>query len=478
MGRTPPRDTRQRLPGTGFYCSQTSGGDAKDVAAFRDSPSKITEKSQCGNPGGGCGTMAGKMEEPGMTEKTASRSKNKAGARPGRLRICGWLLTAGCWLLMLWWLLAPPAPQTVESVYSRHFYPVLVSLLAPLSSAIPFSLSMLIIAAVITGFPLLWIANWVYRRRVRAMPHWRGLLWGFKWLVILVPLFYAWFLIFWGMGYQRIPPEARLGLDTSKITPAEAADLRARLLRIIKENAALPDQRDPDRAIAAIARAHEILAREWNGVDLRLPRRVKATPKGLLLANGTSGVCLPLMLEPHVDGALPPAAFVQVAAHELSHIAGINSEAEANLAGYAAGLRADDAFARYAAALDAYTDLARQLPREAMKSAMERLPEQARSDLRAAAEAAMKYRIQWFRKWSWRAYNQYLKSQGIEEGVKNYSRGITLFAWCWRKGLIDLPEAAPLGPDTRENAPTAQKKRPAHRIPRMPLRALTLPPVR
>ena len=55
-------------------------------------------------------------------------------------------------------------------------------------------------------------------------------------------------------------------------------------------------------------------------------------------------------------------------------------------------------------------------------------------------EANPKYRIQWFSRYSWKVYNKYLQAQGIKEGTKNYSRGITLFTYAWRKGLVNLPD--------------------------------------
>ena len=138
-----------------------------------------------------------------------------------------------------------------------------------------------------------------------------------------------------------------------------------------------------------------------------------------------------------MDGALPDASFVSVAAHELGHIAGYCREDEATLIGYVSGLRASDPLARYACALRAYVDL---LPVKGKKEAFEALPEMARNDLKKTQEVARKYRNPLVSKLSWTVYNQYLKTQGVEEGVKNYDRGILLFAGAWRKGLTGLPQ--------------------------------------
>ena len=115
-------------------------------------------------------------------------------------------------------------------------------------------------------------------------------------------------------------------------------------------------------------------------------------------------------------------------------------EGETNLIGYIAGLRADDPYARYAVALGVYRSVAGQRGPEAYRQAVERLPEQAREDMRLAREASARYHIDWFQKWSWRAYNQYLKSQGVREGVASYGRGAQLLARAWRAGHLELPE--------------------------------------
>ncbi len=149
-------------------------------------------------------------------------------------------------------------------------------------------------------------------------------------------------------------------------------------------------------------------------------------PNGFVLSRGTSGVGAPFTLVALVDKGLPDTALVYSAAHELGHIAGFCPEDEASFAGWIAGLNADDKFARYACALSAYSDLIDH------KNAFEALPESAQQDLKKADDAYRKYRIGWFSRISWRTYNRYLQSQGVQEGVKNYSHGITLLIYAMR----------------------------------------------
>jgi hypothetical protein len=133
---------------------------------------------------------------------------------------------------------------------------------------------------------------------------------------------------------------------------------------------------------------------------------------------------------------LPETALVYSAAHELGHLAGFCPEDEASFAGYISGMQADDGFARYACALSAYVDLISRLKPEDFERAVQSLPEAARQDLIKSDEAYRRYRIRWFSRISWSAYDRYLQAQGIKEGVQNYSHGITLLAYAWRKGML------------------------------------------
>jgi hypothetical protein len=262
-------------------------------------------------------------------------------------------------------------------------------------------------------------------------------MWGIRSAFLCIPVFLVWFIAFWGAGYRRLPVEERLHLDIAAVSDSEARGLRDLLLEQVKRNLTPAQKRDPSRAVQTIASAMARIVAEWDGRDIELPRRVKPVVKGLLLFSGTSGVCVPFTLEALADSGLPETAFVYSAAHELGHVAGFCPEDEASFAGYFSGLQSDDKFARYACALSAYADLISRLKADDFEKAFQSLPETARQDLIKADEAYFKYRIRWFSRISWRVYGRYLQSQGIKEGVQNYSRGITLLAYAWRKGMLD-----------------------------------------
>ena len=329
-------------------------------------------------------------------------------------------------------------PAAIDTDFSRGLYRYIGQHVIPYTEQVPFSLSLYLTIALIVLAPLLWLIRWL-QLIVRGDGFLAGLVWGPVRLLFLAPLLAAWFLIFWGAGYQRPPVEKRLGLVADKPTQDEIQRIEDSLLAIVqRDQPRSPEDRNIPRAVKSISTAMAQFVHETEGRPARVPQRVKATPPGFLLFNSTSGICSPFTLEANVDGAIPDTGFVYVAAHELAHTAGINREGEATLYGQIAGLRADDPFARYCVALDAYRDLAGDLGKDGYKAAMERLPQESRDELKHIHEVAASYNVKWFSQYSWKAYNKYLQTQGIKEGTRNYAQSTKLFVYAARKGYIRL----------------------------------------
>lgn len=386
--------------------------------------------------------MANQGEKAAPSDEAAPRSI----LRP--VFICS---TIFLWFLCLAWIVFPASPETVERYYSLLLYRWAAALIVPITQSTEVSVFFVVAVLVAIGFPFLWFGRWLYLRNVKNASHLAGLLWGVKWLLFILPLAILWFYAAWGTGYRRTRIEDRLELDTAEINAQEALELRTTLLDVINENMLDLEDRNVSDAVEAISASMSRTVETWDGKSVRLPSNVKTTPDGLLLLNGTFGFCAPFTLEAHVDGALPDTAFVYTAAHELAHIAGMCGEAEASLLGFVAGLSSSEAYARYAVALKAYVGLAKQLEADEQRRAMELLPETALNDLRLAAQAREKYAIDWFDKSSSRVYDKFLRSQGVKEGVKDYSRASGLFLYAWRKGLVSFTEIVP---DEAETATT------------------------
>jgi hypothetical protein len=363
-----------------------------------------------------------------------------------REQLAGWQqrhMTPWRWFLLLAvavegiWLAVPPSGALVERWYSQGLYPVVSHIIVPIQNRMPVPVTAIILFFGIAA-GLSWMAlSWHVLRRAgkstwRLVPRAIGL--GAQVLVV----FLLWSLVIWGAGYQRIPVTERWSLDDSNLTQGEAEQLRQELLQIIQENAGEARGGGRDAAVQAIAESMQSFLHRRGDGRVRVPGQVRATPPGLFLVFSTAGMCVPGAIEPFADGAYDDVRFVQVAAHELAHVAGYNRESEATLIGYLAGLATENALSRYAVALDIYMDLTSRIrDPEERKASWEALPEQAREDVERGRAIAERYRIQiaFFQRLGYQVYDTYLKSQGIEEGMANYSAGLRLFAGAWRGGL-------------------------------------------
>ncbi len=339
-------------------------------------------------------------------------------------------------LALLVWTLVPVPASFVEAYYSRGVFRWIAHVVAGASAVVPFSLTL------VSGFGVFMFLFWFFgvrlRRSVRSSlkPKRTYLLKASVAFAVVALSFYAWFLVFWGIGYRREHLEVRLGLAHADADTSARRACAEGLLNIVRHTSA---SRDLQRVSAAIEDISESMAehvRQWEEGSPTLPTGVKTLPRGWLLSSGTSGVTSPFFLEPHVDGGLPPAAFVAVAAHELAHVAGYCTESDADLVAAIAGLSAADPFARYCVALWLFDEVSSGLDDAAEWRA--RLPSEAKEDLAAAREAARRYRLAWLARLQSRVYDSYLKSQRVSDGIESYRRGIELVVRAARAGVIDL----------------------------------------
>ncbi len=319
----------------------------------------------------------------------------------------------------------PPAPATVERSYARWLYPALQENLTAFSNRVAWPLFDLTLGI---GIALL-IGGWIYwLRRIRRerwfKPIGRGLLATLAGAAVV----YLWFLAAWGLNYARPPLESVMPFVQSRITPiavrlfAEHAVREANRTHAAAHAAGFPGIHDRP---AALAEALHQVERE-----LGRPRpTLLAHPKTSLLspfyrASGVSGQLAPIFLEtllnPDLTGPERPA----VLAHEWAHLSGYAPESDASFVGHLAALRAGPA-AEYSVWLDLVSEAANQLQPVTQRLVLEPLEEGPRRDQQAIRER-LKALVQPVERVAWSAYDQMLKSQGVEEGVRSYSRVIQL----------------------------------------------------
>jgi hypothetical protein len=327
---------------------------------------------------------------------------------------------------ILIWTLANPSSQWLEQSYSLALYQTIASVLVPITNSVPFSIS----AVLLVTLPVIWIIWTIQRFRKRQFLKW------LRRTVFFALLIYGLFVFIWGANYGRESIESQLGLDVVSFTENDLQRLVNTLTGIISSN--VTAERNLERAQTSLRTSLIETIETITGVTPTLPAWVKALPSGSLIVGGNaSGVISPFTLEPHIDGALYEPYALAVGTHELAHIAGYAGEADTDFVAALAGLAANDPYAQYATALKLWNDAVAQIPEGKRGAAFAALPEQARNDLNKMYEPFVRYQLpQWIQNIQTGLYNQYLTSQGVEEGIKDYTRTTTLLLAAQRQGFF------------------------------------------
>ena len=335
--------------------------------------------------------------------------------------------------------LSPRPAGLVERVYAGALYPPLQAALTTASNALPIAVFDVVLVAAVAGGIWLWLSAVARARRAReAQP----LLAAARNTAVALAAAYLWFVAVWGLNYARPPLEARLGLPAA---PASAAEVLALLdLAVDGANrlygAAHVERVVPYDVERDIARALHAVEAGLGRPRATVPGRVKPT---LLSAYfrmaGVDGLTAPAVLETLLNPDLTDAERPFVLAHEWAHLSGYAPEADANFVAWLAAMHAGaDPASRYSGFLFLVSETAAQVPRDARSASLAHLGAGPRRDLEAIAMRA-RQRVDLVQRVGWRVYDSYLRSQGVREGVVNYSRVVDLIARASR--------GSPLRPD-------------------------------
>lgn len=251
---------------------------------------------------------------------------------------------------------------------------------------------------------------------------------------------------FWGFNYGRIPLEERMGIQPRPLNVSELRDeLLAVTTDVLRTRALLqvgPDTVVLEQPLAPNSeeRMRNTLQRILLEGDYPTPGQVRVRtmmPKGLLLRFSTAGVYFPFTGEGHVDAGLHHLQRPFVLAHEMSHAYGFGDEGTCNFLAYLACTRYGDTYLQYIGYLYYWRYVASeylQMAPSEYEQFKKTLPAGLRADVQAINREMDKYPdiLPELRD---AAYNTYLKSQGIAEGMKNYDRVVMLVA-AWRKQSV------------------------------------------
>ena len=308
--------------------------------------------------------------------------------------------------------------------YAQSVYPVVSRLLSTFSRLFPFAVGDLFICLSIIGL----FAYPFYARRHRKKKWKHILLNETEYLLWL----YVWFYLAWGLNYSQKDFYARTGIPYTAYTP----EVFQRFVDnyIEKLNESYTDITNIDEPLVC---QESVAGYQQISGTLGVHRPPHSTPrvKTMLFTPlssmvGVTGSMGPFFCEFTLNGDLLPSQYPATYAHELAHLLGVTSEAEANFYAYQVCTRSQVSVIRFSG----YFFI---LP-HVLNNAHYLMEDEAYTELinRIRPEIKMLYaqnRTYWIGKYSPFIgeiqdfiYDLYLKGNRIESGRKNYSEVIGL----------------------------------------------------
>ena len=229
-------------------------------------------------------------------------------------------------------------------IYTYRIYPVIGTLLSPISGIFPFAVGDIFIALSIAWVILYPIYKMAFRKKMVFGRVAEYLLWV-----------YAWFYIAWGLNYSQPNIYYRIGMKPVEVSKAkfkkfayQYADSLNALSIASLSNASDSNARksiSPDSIVddALKNRVRDAVLKEYNKVGYRegINRPFNQHPRvktmvftPLSSMAGVTGSMGPFFCEFTLNGDILPHDYPATYAHEFAHFLGVANEGEANFYSY------------------------------------------------------------------------------------------------------------------------------------------------
>jgi hypothetical protein len=315
--------------------------------------------------------------------------------------------------------LATKHPHFTERYYAQALYPMIAASLSWISHHFAFSLwdiSWILMIAAAVMLIILMI--------IRKIPFWRSLLRLLQSAAILYTIFY-WC---WGFNYFRQPMAQRMEWKPVELNDDRflaSFDTLITAANQSKCNISKADYAAIDKAVEASYRKNaKMLALHYPNGNRR--------PKTMLFSAffakaGISGYYGPLFSEVHLNANTLPGEYPFVLAHEKAHQFGITGEAEANFIAWFICSQSDDQRLQYSGNLNLLRYfLSDAFAAKDLKKFLQRFDKKALDDIVAQRSHWLALRNETIDKAQTAANDAYLKSNKIDDGVKNYNKVVAL----------------------------------------------------
>jgi hypothetical protein len=322
--------------------------------------------------------------------------------------------------------LVPIAPDTVEGWFSTGFYPALQRQVTPVSDVLPFAVLDVLAAGGCAAVIMFLIRGVRAARRTRRMA---PILRALGALAAAAAVVYLAFLVLWGFNYRRVPMAERLLVEPGTPPARAVTDLgveAAMQLNALHEEAHRAGWRKEPWEDESFRGAFAAAQRALIDAPPAAPGRFKRTMFGPYFRwTSVDGMINPFGLEVLANPDLLPYERPFIAAHEWSHLAGYADEAEASFVGWLTCMRGE-APVRYSGWLFLYWQVNGEVDAAGRAELANALGAGPRRDIDAIVERLRRGQLPWLRIAGWRVYDQYLKANRVESGVRSYGAVVNL----------------------------------------------------
>ena len=326
--------------------------------------------------------------------------------------------------------LTPLPRHAVERTYSRGVYPIVQPRLTALSNTTPFAWFDALVLLTIGATLALWIVRIGRLPRRSGAAAKAGTLAGLTIDTAAIgAVLYLWFLVAWGLNYQRQPLRDQLDFREERITRDALRTLAERTVDSLNalhrdaHAAEWPGRAETPAALEpAFLRAQRDLALPWTA---RAGRPKRTLFDFYFTRVSVDGMTAPFFLETLTNGTLLPFERAATVAHEWSHLAGYADESEANFVGWLVCMRGPVAV-QYSGWLSLYGTVVGALPRSDRDDMARRLDEGPRADLRAISDRIQRHAVPVANRAGYALYDRFLKANRVEAGVRSYGEVLRL----------------------------------------------------
>lgn len=338
----------------------------------------------------------------------------------------------GVLLLLVWATQVIPALATV---YSESVYPYISYILSSFSNLFPFAIGDLFIFLSIVGV----IVYPFYARFRKKLPWKRILLRDGEYLLWV----YVWFYLAWGLNYSQKNFYQRTEIPYTAYTPENFKEFVDEYVAELNDSYISVNHVNHDLIREETVRLYNHLS---DSLGVHRPPHLAPRVKTMMFTPfismvGVTGSMGPFFCEFTLNGDLLPVNYPATYAHELAHLLGITSEAEANFYAYQVCTRSQNAGIRFSGYFSVLSHVLRNAQRLLTEEEYEQLFNRIRPEI---IEVAKNNQAYWAEKYSpvvgavqdW-MYDLYLKGNRIESGRQNYSEvvGLLISYREWKKKI-------------------------------------------